>query len=374
MEDIINVILWAAVLQGFFLALLYIFSKKYKSFSNFLLGMFLISLLMEALNTILPYTHIGNYNISGYFTMPEVKVFMPLFFMHFVLEKIGSSHKYKLFLKFNYVFGVLISALTLVNLYLHFFNSSTLLKSLGFGTLDQIHLYQQAYATLLAIFAISVAIKETYDYQNIVKQEYSDLQLLQIRWLWQIIIMLIPATLLWAINVVRIIMKTGSYTTIELITWGFVALFLYFFSYKAHQNPDLFKRIPKSVLKENRSAKQQVVEYKCSVEQSQKIVQLMQEQEYFLDQNLTISQFAKSIDISPRLISSCVNSNLGYNFNEWVNNFRVDKAREIIENDKQNSLSIEGVGLDSGFKSRSAMYAAFKKKLGKSPGHFRKNK
>ena len=184
--------------------------------------------------------------------------------------------------------------------------------------------------------------------------------------------MLIPATLLWTINVVRIFLNTGFYTTLELITWGFVALFLYFFSYKAYQNPDLFKKLPKSVLKEKPSAKK-VGDYKCTIDQSQKIVQLMQEEEYFLDQDLTISQFAKSIDISPRLISSCVNSNLGYNFNEWVNNFRVDKAREIIENDKKNSLSIEGIGLDAGFKSRSAMYAAFNKKLGKSPGHFRKN-
>ncbi len=33
--------------------------------------------------------------------------------------------------------------------------------------------------------------------------------------------------------------------------------------------------------------------------------------------------------------------------------------------------TIEGIGIDSGFRSRSAMYTAFKKKTGKSPGHFR---
>ena len=63
---------------------------------------------------------------------------------------------------------------------------------------------------------------------------------------------------------------------------------------------------------------------------------------------------------------------MGYNFNEWVNNYRVEKALQIIRSDKKNSLSIEGIGSDSGFKSRSAMYAAFKKNLGHSPGHYRK--
>ena len=63
---------------------------------------------------------------------------------------------------------------------------------------------------------------------------------------------------------------------------------------------------------------------------------------------------------------------MGYNFNEWVNGYRVERALEIIRTDRENKLSIEGIGSDSGFKSRSAMYAAFKKKLGHSPGHYRK--
>ena len=95
--------------------------------------------------------------------------------------------------------------------------------------------------------------------------------------------------------------------------------------------------------------------------------------QYYLDQELTLHSFAKKIDMSSRLISSCINNNMGHNFNEWVNNFRVDRALEIIRSDEENKLSIEGIGSDSGFKSRSAMYAAFKKKLGNSPGHYRKN-
>jgi transcriptional regulator GlxA family with amidase domain len=54
-----------------------------------------------------------------------------------------------------------------------------------------------------------------------------------------------------------------------------------------------------------------------------------------------------------------------------VNNFRVEKVLEILNDQNSNHLSIEGIGSNSGFKSRSAMYAAFRRKLGKSPGHFR---
>ena len=99
----------------------------------------------------------------------------------------------------------------------------------------------------------------------------------------------------------------------------------------------------------------------------------VEEHQYYLNKELTVHSFAKEIDMSPRLISSCINKNIGVNFNEWVNNYRVDYALSIITSDFDNLLSIEGIGSDSGFKSRSAMYTAFKKKLGNSPGHFRKN-
>jgi AraC-like DNA-binding protein len=97
----------------------------------------------------------------------------------------------------------------------------------------------------------------------------------------------------------------------------------------------------------------------------------MKTKEYYLNQNLTIHDFARDIQVSARTISSCINQSEGFNFNEWVNNYRVDKALEILKDPNSHHLSIEGIGIDSGFKSRSAMYAAFRRKFGKSPGNFR---
>ena len=99
----------------------------------------------------------------------------------------------------------------------------------------------------------------------------------------------------------------------------------------------------------------------------------METKQFYLDEELTLHSFAKDIDMSSRLISSCINKNIKLNFNEWVNHYRVEKALHMIQTDEKNTLSIEGIGSDSGFKSRSAMYAAFKKKLGHSPGYYRKN-
>jgi AraC-like DNA-binding protein len=156
------------------------------------------------------------------------------------------------------------------------------------------------------------------------------------------------------------------------VTWLFIFIFLYFFSFKAYRNPNLFEYAPNDEQREMLGPNDDDKKHPCSKENSSKIISEMETHQFYLNKELTLHVFAKEINMSSRLISSCINKNMGFNFNEWVNNYRVEKALQMIKSDEKNTLSIEGIGSDSGFKSRSAMYAAFKKKLGHSPGHYRK--
>src|SRR5210317_1274111 len=110
MEQIFNTLIWAGILQGFLLAMLYIFSKKYSSLSNKLLGLFLLAFVFEAF-TVIPLANIGGYSTNEYFTLPEVKLFFPILFLHYILEKIGQTKKYWLYLKIHYVLAFAILGL-----------------------------------------------------------------------------------------------------------------------------------------------------------------------------------------------------------------------------------------------------------------------
>ncbi len=148
---------------------------------------------------------------------------------------------------------------------------------------------------------------------------------------------------------------------------------MFFLSYKAYQHQNLFDAVPESASKFSAEKVVDPETHRCDESQSEQIQQYMREKELFLEQDLTLHHFANAINISPRLISSCINKNLANNFNEWVNGYRVEKALKMIEEDVKNQLSIEGIGTAAGFKSRSTMYSAFQKKLGHSPGYFRNN-
>ena len=72
MKAIIITLIWAALIQGVLLSGLYLFSKKHKSFANFLLGLFLLAIVYEGFTTFIPNESIGSYSLNYYFALPVV--------------------------------------------------------------------------------------------------------------------------------------------------------------------------------------------------------------------------------------------------------------------------------------------------------------
>ncbi|KAF2331021.1 helix-turn-helix domain-containing protein [Flavobacterium ginsenosidimutans] len=98
---------------------------------------------------------------------------------------------------------------------------------------------------------------------------------------------------------------------------------------------------------------------------SQKLKKIMFEKALYKNPNLSLSDLSQEINISSHKLSQFLNNNLGKNFTSFVNEFRIDEACEIItSNDKQ---TLESVGYDVGFNSKSTFFAAFKKHTGTTP-------
>lgn len=372
MEIIVTTLIWAAVFQGFLLGFMFIFSKKHRSFSNKLLGLFLITFIFGAISDLIPFDFIGKYRIANLFSSPEVKILFPVLFLHYVLEKIGRTTNFRKFLKVNYILAFLIVSITVFNLLLFAFSGKSIYDLFGSGRIESFFMIQQYYAFILTVSVFVVSVSETQKYRNIAKNEYSDLTMLAISWLWQFILILVPVILLWGAELIRIIFGGLGQSDIVTFAWGFAALFIYFVSFKAFTHQDLFKKSnPKAIKKEYSAVKHEEPKTGNEKKVCETIKEAMETGQYYLNQDLTIHEFAKEINKSPRLISTCINQSFGFNFNEWVNNYRVDKALAILKDKNNDHLSIEGVGSDTGFKSRSAMYIAFKKKTGETPGYFR---
>lgn len=98
---------------------------------------------------------------------------------------------------------------------------------------------------------------------------------------------------------------------------------------------------------------------------SEKLENAMFEKSLYKNPNLTLQDLSQEINISSHQLSQFLNNNLGKNFTSYVNEFRINEACKIITS--SDKLTLESVGYDVGFNSKSTFFAAFKKHTGTTP-------
>ncbi len=122
----------------------------------------------------------------------------------------------------------------------------------------------------------------------------------------------------------------------------------------------------------------QYIKYKSSTlkkekqeEYLKKLLSYFEHEKPYLDQDLTISQVSSNLNILNAHLSQVINNSLGQGFNEFVNSYRVDLAKELIIDPEKEIYTIEAIANEAGFRSKSSFNSAFKKKLGMTPSQFK---
>jgi AraC-like DNA-binding protein len=106
-------------------------------------------------------------------------------------------------------------------------------------------------------------------------------------------------------------------------------------------------------------------------EWSKRLDNLMLEKHLFENPNLKLNDLAQEMDISGHQLSQFLNDHLGKNFTLFVNEYRIQEACNRLVS--QTNLSIEGIGFDVGFNSKSTFFAAFKKVKSMTPAQYQQN-
>ncbi len=97
----------------------------------------------------------------------------------------------------------------------------------------------------------------------------------------------------------------------------------------------------------------------------QKLEQEIVSKAIFKNTELTVSELAKAINLSSHQLSQLLNDNQGQNFTSYINQYRIHEACKMIA--ANHPFSLEAIGYEVGFNSKSTFYAAFKKITGTTP-------
>lgn len=103
----------------------------------------------------------------------------------------------------------------------------------------------------------------------------------------------------------------------------------------------------------------------------ERLIKLINTDEIYKNPNLKLLDVAAQLNIIPHKLSQLLNDNMGKSFTIFINEFRVAKAKELIQNNGR--IKLEAVGYDCGFNSKSTFYSAFKKIVGTTPAKFKES-
>lgn len=166
-----------------------------------------------------------------------------------------------------------------------------------------------------------------------------------------------------------------SFEGIDFIAVNTVLIFInafvfYYLTYLLVFNLDFIKQKRNTVKYQKSSLNSEDIEgYK------KRIIDAMENGKVFTNENLSLQTFSEYIHIPKHYISEVLNVHLNTNFQDFVNEYRVEEFLKLYTDPVNDHYSILGLASSVGFKNKATFNYNFKKIKGLSPTEYKlKNK
>ena len=105
-------------------------------------------------------------------------------------------------------------------------------------------------------------------------------------------------------------------------------------------------------------------------ELSGKIHEIMKNNKPFLSSDFSLDQLVSLLDVPKHHVYQCLKDTMKIKFTDLRSHYRVEHAKELLVDLSKKNITIEAIGLESGFPTRSSFYRAFKLETGITPKEF----
>lgn len=164
---------------------------------------------------------------------------------------------------------------------------------------------------------------------------------------------------------------------IHIVALALLILFCWII-YKGLNTPELFKNdeeelpLVKVMVKNTKDAEKLNDSSKDEVDQLTKKIKLfMKSKEPYLDPSLSLHELAKQTEIPVRELSLLINHHLNKHFFDFVNEYRIKKAAELLVLPERKDHTVLEILYEVGFNSKSSFNTAFKKQMNSTPTQYR---
>ena len=147
------------------------------------------------------------------------------------------------------------------------------------------------------------------------------------------------------------------------------AIFIYFITYLLLSSPEWWRSDVKlkNCKKYERSEIPQTAISSIMSQLEQSIIT----QKLFLDPELSLNSLADSLEVSRHNLSQAINRDRHLSFNDYINQFRVEEAKLLIQKYK-GKRTILSIAYEAGFNNKATFNKYFKKMTGVTPSGYEK--
>ncbi len=334
---------YLAILFGF-ISLLFIFPLVGEYFFEEWFG---IDIIFESIKFLIPsFLYLSVYhfvNTPNHFLKKHYLLFIPFIIVAMVWMFLNSTETNRLFLENNYE---ILDAFSIIALF------------------------------LFSVITFYFVIKMLFKHKKNVLKLHSNKQGVSLNWLYNLILVF---PLLLIIHLVFEICSDDNY----MVFFFDIALFVILFYSGFHivQQREVFELKPKHIQavesetpQINDIKKEELIDKNLVLEIANELEKLMEEEQPFLNKNLSLSTLSDKLNTRTHILSFVINTNYNVNFYTYVNKFRLEYCKSLLKNPKKQHLSMEGVADEGGFGSKSTFNTLFKKHLGMTPIQYKKSK
>ena len=355
-----------------FAILLFLFSKNNKS--NRYLLFFLINLGFHTLLRF-GFSH-GGYHliVLPYILFPSAFLFGPLLYLYTRSVLFENSHTNKEIILFT--IPVLISFIIHVVfnfLYPEMRSFPDILNQSGI-----IASYTRTIIIISNIYNIIITILAFLSLRNYISiflNNYAITKEDQILWLKILLSFNIILYSCYLLITILTLWKKSTYIPVNLIE-GFIMLGMaYLILFYYIKKPSLFILTDKDILPKKEDtlpkySKQNLGET-MRKDYIKKIEEYFEVHKPYLEETLSLSEISSAVGIPSHHFSMTINIEKKQNFHNFINDYRVEESKKILEDKNFSDTTILDIAYKSGFQSKSVFNRVFKQITGQSPKDYR---
>lgn len=355
---VMETIAWVGFSQGLFASIIML-TKRNRSDSDKILIAWLSLLAIEFLTCALDYKLFGNPLLSSSFLLIN-----PAFYLYvnsLIKEKFKLKYIQLLHLIPFVFFEVLAYIIKEPYTLLTYFSPDSSLW----------YRYLFAIASVLSwvIYNFSSVVMVIL-YRRTLKNEYSNIEDAQkLGWLLFIVIFYNTYCVLAVMTGILSIVLHINFPLPHIYNYSALLLLIYILGFYGLQQGIIFKQNDDE---SDERYKQSLLSPARKMVIKNKIINYFLNERPYLDPDLSMNILSEKLGIQKHYITEVLNTEIGKNFFQFVNEYRINAVKEKLA-DPKSLFSIEAIGYECGFSSKSSFFTVFKKMTRQTPLEYKKS-